>query len=225
MRAAAILFGLFAGMGVVCANADELRTAHPDPGNSRKTVLLLGDSIRLGYCERVRDLLKDRATVVFPKENCMFAYFTLRKICDWVKLVDNPLEVDVVHFNNGIWDLGQRDGRDCLTPVEVYAPTMVRIAEELKHYFPNAKLIFATTTPVNQRVTDPWHTKGNTEVEKYNHAALSALKGRVDAVDDLYAFVRDNGVGRFYKDIVHYNPEGYQLLAEEVVRSVEGFLK
>lgn len=189
-------------------------------GKERKTVLLLGDSIRLGYCVRVKEMLKDRADVYYPTENCMFAYYTLRMISVWTKLVPDPKAVDVIHFNNGLWDLGQRDGRECLTPLDVYAPTMARIADELHHYFPNAKLVFATTTPVNAAIWNEQHTKGNAEVEKYNAAAVKALAGKVAAVDDLYAFVRDNRVGRFYKDIVHYQPEGYKLLAEQVVKVV-----
>lgn len=65
--------------------------------------------------------------------------------------MDDPKSVDVVHFNNGLWDLGQRDGRDCLTPVDVYASTLRRIVDELRHFFPNARIIFATTTPINEK--------------------------------------------------------------------------
>ena len=122
-----------------------------ESGTRRKTVLLLGDSIRMGYAPYVRELMKDRADVVYPKRNCMFAYYTLRMIWEWSRLVDDPKSVDVVHFNNGLWDLGQRDGRDCLTPVNVYASTLRRIVDELRHFFPNARIIFATTTPINEK--------------------------------------------------------------------------
>lgn len=188
----------------------------------RKTVLLLGDSIRISYGAHVRELMKSRADVVYPGENCMFTYYTLRMIWKWTALVDDPKSVDVVHFNNGLWDLGQRDGRDCLTPVDVYASTLRRIAAELRHFFPNARIIFATTTPINETVVCEQHTKGNAEVERYNAAAREALSGNVDAVNDLYAFVRDNGVDRHYKDIVHFNDEGSRMLAAQVVRSIDG---
>jgi lysophospholipase L1-like esterase len=192
--------------------------------SERKTVLLLGDSIRQGYAPHVRELMKGRADVVYPKENCMFSYYTLRMIWEWTKLVDDPKKVDVVHFNNGLWDLGQRDGRECLTPVDVYAPTIGRIADEIRHFFPNARIIFATTTPINEKVVCEQHTKGNAEVERYNAAARKALKGKVDAINDLYGFVLKNGVGRYYKDIVHFHDDGSRMLAGEVVKIIDGVL-
>ena len=186
----------------------------------RRTVLLLGDSIRIGYAPHVREMMKADTDVVFPKGNCMFSYFTLRMIWEWTKLVEDPKSVDVVHFNNGLWDLGQRDGRDCLTPVDVYASTIRRIADELRHFFPNAKIIFATTTPINEAVYCEQHTKGNAEVERYNAAAKAALAGKIDAINDMYSFVRENDVGRHYNDIVHFNDQGYSLLAGQVVKSI-----
>jgi lysophospholipase L1-like esterase len=187
----------------------------------RRTVLLLGDSIRMGYAPHVRELMKDRADVVYPKENCMFSYYTLRMIWEWTRLVDDPKKVDVVHFNNGLWDLGQRDGRDCLTPADVYASTMGRIADEIRHFFPNARVVFATTTPINEKVSCEQHTKGNAEVERYNAAARKALAGKVDLINDLYGFVLENGVARHYKDIVHFHDEGSRMLAGQVVKSIE----
>ena len=151
----------------------------------------------------------------------MFSYYTLRMIWEWTKLVDDPKKVDVVHFNNGLWDLGQRDGRECLTPVDIYASTMGRIADEIRHFFPNARIVFATTTPINEKVVCEQHTKGNVEVERYNAAAMKVLTGKVDSFNDLYGFVRDNGVGRHYKDIVHFYDEGCRMLAGQVVRSID----
>ena len=192
---------------------------------NKKTVLLLGDSIRMGYGPYVADMMKDRAKVVYPRDNCRFTFYTLRMIADWKKLVDDPKSVDIVHFNNGLWDIGQLDGRDCLTPVDVYASTLQRIVAELKYHFPNARIVFATTTPVNMEVYSKYHTKGNVEVERYNAAACEALKGLVFAINDLYGFVTKNDVGRYYADSAHYKKEGYRLLATEVVRVLDAFIR
>ena len=35
-----------------------------------KQVFLIGDSIREGYCEKVKEALRDRAEVIYPGENC-----------------------------------------------------------------------------------------------------------------------------------------------------------
>ena len=219
-----LIFALLAASALVVSGAEAVRPA--GDASARKTVLLLGDSIRLGYCRHVREMMKGTADVYFPEnENGMFAYYTLRRIWDWTKLVPDPQSVDVIHFNNGLWDLGQRDGRECLTPIDVYASTMSRIADELRHFFPRAKLVFATTTPINERVFNEQHLKGNAEVARYNAAALKALGSKIDAVDDLNRFVRENGLAAHQVDIVHYDEAGYRLLAGEVVRVVSALLK
>ena len=189
----------------------------------RRQILLLGDSIRLGYCGPVRKAMDDRADVYFPEGNCMFAQYTLRLLYDWRNIVPDPEKIDVVHWNNGLWDLGQRDNREPLTPKDVYVDTLVRIHGELRRYFPNAKIVFATTTPVNTAVECEQHTLGNAVVEEYNAAAVAALRPLGVEIDDLYAFVRDHAAGH-YADIVHYTPEGYRLLAGEVVRCLDRVL-
>ena len=230
--------GLFATSAVLCdvARAESVIGPHtleegvrvasdgvgPTPSDlsalKGKTILLLGDSIRLGYGQIVREKLKDIAEVFYPEENCRFAYYTLRGICDWVKTVPDPAEVDIVHWNNGLWDLGQRDGREPLTPIDVYAATIGRIADEIRHYFPNARIVFATTTPLNPAVKSDWHTRGEPEVVRYNKAAIQALKGRNVAIDDLNDFVKRTGLSREQRDIVHFTPTGYNRLADEVIR-------
>ena len=54
-----------------------------------KNILLIGDSIRIGYDKSVRDTLKDIANVYFPDENCRFASYVLRYIHEYKNLVGN----------------------------------------------------------------------------------------------------------------------------------------
>ena len=37
-----------------------------------KKIILIGDSIRLGYCGFVKEVLADKAEVFFPEDNCKF---------------------------------------------------------------------------------------------------------------------------------------------------------
>ena len=72
-----------------------------------KKVLLLGDSIRTGYAPFVRDLLDGKAEVFIPNANGAFLQNTLRFLQDWqadLGLTDG--NVDVIHWNNGLWDCG-----------------------------------------------------------------------------------------------------------------------
>ncbi len=43
-----------------------------------KKVVLIGDSVRLGYDKYVKDALKGSAEVLYPQENCRFAEYVLR---------------------------------------------------------------------------------------------------------------------------------------------------
>lgn len=187
-----------------------------------RDVFLLGDSIRQGYGPYVKEMLEARGDRVFqPTDNCRFAQYTLRSLVDWVKLAPDPAKVEVVHWNNGLWDIGEIPPGEYTTPVEIYTNFVVRTAKALRHLFPNAKLVFATTTPINESVKSYWHTHGNEPVETYNAAAKTALAGVVDGIDDLNAFVKVNGIDRQYKDIVHFKPEGSKRLAEQVIRSID----
>ena len=189
---------------------------------SRKSILLLGDSIRIGYCGFVREAMQDRADIFWPEGNCMFAHYTLRFLYEWRHIVPDASQIDAVHWNNGLWDLGQRDNREPLTPRDDYVKTLVRIHGELRRYFPNAKIAFATTTPVNTAIACEQHTLGNAIVEDYNAAAIAALKPLGVEIDDLYSFVRDMAAP--YADIVHYTPEGCRMIAGEVVRCLDRLL-
>ena len=177
----------------------------------------------MGYCGPVRKAMDDRADVYWPEDNCRYAQYTYRALYDWRHIVPDPAKIDVVHWNNGLWDIGQRDGREPITPKDQYVATLVRIHGDLRHYFPNAKIVFATTTPVNTAVKCEQHTLGNAVVEEYNAAAIAALKPLGVEIDDLYSFVRAHATGH-YADIVHYAPDGYRLIAGEVVRAIDRVL-
>ena len=69
-----------------------------------KNLLLLGDSIRMGYDSFVQEKLRGRMNVYFPEDNGRFAQYTLRALSDWKAKLDLP-EIHVVHWNNGLWDL------------------------------------------------------------------------------------------------------------------------
>lgn len=184
-------------------------------------VFLIGDSIRMGYGPEVKKILEARGEKVYqPADNCRYSMYTLRLIAEWANLAPDRSKVEVVHWNNGLWDLGELSPGECTSPLWIYTNTLTRVATHLRRAFPKAKIVFALTTPINEKVSSSWHTLGNSEVDKYNAAARTALAGQVDAFDDLNAFVRRTGLSAHYQDIVHYDAVGYRKLAEEVVRVI-----
>lgn len=68
-------------------------------------VLILGDSISMGYTNMVRDGLKGKANVVRPKDNCGDTVIGLRELDAWL----GDKDWDVIHFNWGLWDLCYRN--------------------------------------------------------------------------------------------------------------------
>ena len=88
--------------------------------NQKPQILLIGDSIRLGYCENVKRALENEAEVIFPEVNCRCTAFTIESIGGWLNMCDKE-RLAAVHLNCGHWDaeifLG--DGI-ALTPLDVY---------------------------------------------------------------------------------------------------------
>ena len=75
-------------------------------GTAVKKILLIGDSIRMGYCRFVRELMQGEAEVFYPEDNCRFAQYTLRGLQDWQAQLGLWNGVDLIHWNNGLWDVG-----------------------------------------------------------------------------------------------------------------------
>ena len=61
-----------------------------------KNVLLIGDSIRIGYDKAVKQSLAGIAEVYFPEENCRFASYVLRYLNEYRNLVKDG-NVDILH--------------------------------------------------------------------------------------------------------------------------------
>jgi len=78
-------------------------------------VILLGDSQRGRYQPCVAQMLSDRAEVVGPGENGRFSLYTAMRLPIWLKELGTP---DIVHWNNGLWDLGIKRSGAVEMPIE-----------------------------------------------------------------------------------------------------------
>lgn len=150
-----------------------------------KKLLLIGDSIRAGYDKAVKKTLEGKAEVYFPQDNCRFAAYTLRYFNDYLTLAEG--DVDVIHWNAGLWDCLHLFGEDVQTPIEFYAYYIERICERIKKFAPNAKVIFATSTSVLSEKMGADFKRHNEEIEAYNNVAVKIVKKYGFDVDDLYA--------------------------------------
>jgi lysophospholipase L1-like esterase len=194
----------------------------PDPQGARgrtPRVLIIGDSISIGYFEPVQQLLAGRAEVYHNPGNAEHTRNGLAQLDAW--LGDTPW--DVIHFNHGLHDVKYVNARGSLVPpdegtqvmsVDEYARNLEQIVRRLQKT--RARLIFATTTPVPDGATG--RIKGDSE--RYNRAALSIMKKHGVRVNDLYAFAlpRLGSIQRPHN--VHFTDEGSRLLAQQVADSI-----
>ncbi len=193
-----------------------------------KRVLLLGDSIRMGYDKKVREILKDEYEVVFSEEdNGRFAAYTLWQANQFFK---NCGPFDLVHWNNGYWDMNiESPMTEPIHPVEEYVNFLKRIIRLIRQN--GAKIIFATTTPIYQAggAMDHTGTSGflqydNNWVVKYNEAACKVMKEENIPVNDLYALCLEGP--KYYKceDMLHLTEEGYWKVAGQTAECIRKLL-
>ena len=210
-----------------------------------KNLLLLGDSIRMGYDSFVKEKLEGRMNVYFSEDNGRFAQYTMRTLVNWKSQLSLP-EIHVVHWNNGLWDLlhlnacpngddGEAEGetmaaessrcgkfvvdKDPVTPPEIYRYMIGRVLTRIHQLFPGAEVIFATTTPVIEELA-PGSYRSNREVDLYNQIAREVLVPRGVRINDLCEFSRQK-CSELHRDWVHYTDEGSSLLADEIVEYLE----
>ncbi len=186
-------------------------------------VLLIGDSISIGYTLPVRAALAGRANVHRPPENCGATASGLRGLDDWL----GAGHWDVIHFNFGLHDLKYLDAQGKYVPPEQgtqvaspaqYEANLRALVARLQRT--GAKLIFATTTPV------PAGTIGRVEHDElaYNEVARRVMRETGVAIDDLHAAIEPYQAEWQQPQNVHFTPEGYAKLGETVAASIAATL-
>ena len=190
--------------------------------NSLPLVVLIGDSIRMGYQDQVVNQLAGRAEVWAPKENGGDSRNVLAHLDQWV-FARQP---DVVHVNCGLHDLKRAFGAESAVPLAEYEGNVRQILQRLQREL-NGAVVWATTTPVEET----WHhqNKGfdrlEADVEAYNAAARAVAVDLGVPIDDLFAVVEREGKARLLtQDGVHFTEEGSQLLGRTVAECVWGHL-
>ena len=211
----------------MCATAAEkkpdsgLAQVEDDPKLPR--VLLIGDSISIGYTPIVRATLKGKANIHHPPENCSDSGFGVKSLDKWL----GDKKWDVIHFNFGLHDLKYLDEKGKyvspdkgkqVNPPDAYEKNLRELVTKLKAT--GAKLIFCNTTPVPD--ASAGRVKDNEVV--YNAVAAKVMAENAIPVDDLHAIVKAKPELQLPKN-VHFTPDGYKALAAEVVSHVEKALQ
>jgi len=182
-------------------------------------VLLIGDSISIGYTLDTRAALKGRANVHRIPANGGPTTRGLAELDKWL----GKGKWDVIHFNWGLHDLKYISAKGGLTspdkgkqqvPPEQYEKNLIELVRRL--HKTGAKLIFATTTPV------PKGAGGRVpgDAKKYNRIALNVMRSYNVPVDDLYTFILPKLKTLQRPANVHFLPEGSKALAGQVAAAI-----
>jgi len=176
-------------------------------------VLLIGDSIAVGYSPVVTELLKERVNVD--------RYGTSRSINDpaliqETRFVMNQYRYVVIHFNNGLhgWHLSD----------DAYAASLAEYARLLQELGQGAKLVWASSTPLTVHDhPDTLEPEKNARVLSRNAVAAEIMLQQGLPIDDLYGAVVERPELRS-PDGSHYNGEGQQVLGKTVAEFLQPYL-
>lgn len=182
-------------------------------------VVLIGDSIRLGYAPTVIKALEGKATISQPKANGGDSANVLTHLKAWA--IDEQPEV--VHFNCGIHDTKKdKDSGTFQVPPEKYEANLRQIVETLRKET-KAKVIFATTTPIHDERAARQREKATYELldastQQYNEIARRVMKELDVPVDDVRAAVgTGDELGKLMTaDGVHFTKAGQEKIGQAV---------
>jgi hypothetical protein len=179
-------------------------------------VLLIGDSISIGYTAPVRALLAGKANVHRIPENGGPTIRAVEKLDDWL----GSGRWDLIHFNWGLHDLRYLPEGPPQVPLPQYEQNLWQLVQCLKAT--GATLIWASTTPVPDAEVSP--PRKNADVLAYNAAAKQIMGASGIAIDDLYAAAFPRLAELQQPANVHFTPAGSEALARAVAASIEAGL-
>jgi lysophospholipase L1-like esterase len=180
-------------------------------------VLLIGDSISIGYTEPVRAELSGKANVHRIPANGATTANGLKNLDAWL----GTERWDVIHFNFGLHDLRFMENKEHQISLSDYQANLRAIVQRLEKTA--ARLIWATTTPVPDAEVNP--PRRNADVVEYNAVALKIMTDAGIAIDDLYALVSPRLQELQLPANVHYTLPGYNALGQQVSQSVRKALE
>ena len=178
-------------------------------------VLLIGDSISIGYTLPVRELLKDAANVHRIPTNGGPTSNGIKNIETWL----GTGKWDVIHFNWGLHDLKLIEGKQQVVPAD-YETNLRKLVARMKQT--GATLIWCSTTPVPESeliLLRKFH-----DVIDYNTLAAKVMSEEKVLTNDLYGFAKPQQSEIQNRDDVHFSAQGSRVLAEKVAKEILGAL-
>lgn len=189
-------------------------------------VLLIGDSISIGYTLPVRELLKGKVNLHRIPTNGGATIKGLEQIDSWI----GKKKWDVIHFNWGLHDLKymgpngenlfpKEKGGKVQVALVKYKKNLERLVSRLNKT--GAKLIWRNTTPI------PPGSRGRYVGDSisYNSAASLVMIRHGIPTHDLFTLSRERMKEIMKPANVHFTEEGSKVLAESVAEVILEALK
>jgi len=189
-----------------------------------KDIILIGDSIRIGYQEIVRRELGSAAQVWAPEENGGTSRNVLAHLDQWV-ISRKP---DLVHLNCGLHDVKKVvEAPQPAVPLDEYRANLTEIFGRIQEDT-HAILIWAATTPSNeqQHREQKGFDRFGEDILTYNREAAALAGERGIRVNDLYQVVMRAGRDSLLSDDgVHFIEAGSEVLGKAVADAIRAALK
>jgi acyl-CoA thioesterase-1 len=180
-------------------------------------VLLIGDSISMGYTLPVRQKLEGKANVHRIPQNGGPTKNGIANIDKWL----GTGKWDVIHFNWGIHDLKfMPDNKRQVEAADYEANLRTLVARMNKT---GARLIWATTTPIPHGELVPARRFG--EVADYNQIAARVMSENAVTINDLNAWITPKLAEMQKPKDVHYFDSGSEYLAQKVAQEIQRALQ
>ena len=191
--------------------------------DKEKNVLIIGDSISIGYTPFVEKALAPDIVVTHNRGNGG----STRRGLDSMEIWLNHKKWDLITFNFGLHDMVYKDEQNkydvvngkLTVPLEEYKNNLELIVKRLKKATKILLFVNTTVVPENssgRKVEDP---------ARYNEVAMEVMKKNHIRVIDLYSASQVIHPKTSAPGNVHYSPEGYEQLAAELIKPIKEALK
>jgi hypothetical protein len=187
--------------------------------NKVKNVLIIGDSISIGYTPYVEKALAPEIAVIHNPGNGG----STRRGLDSLEVWLNNKQWDLITFNFGLHDMVYKDEQNkydvvngkLTVSLDEYRKNLNLLVSRLKNSTKTLLFVNTTVVPENssgRKAEDP---------AKYNEVALDVMKKNNVRIIDLYTPSLTIHPKTSKPGNVHYSAEGYEMLADVLVKSIK----
>ncbi len=177
--------------------------------DGRPTVLVIGDSISIGYTPTVKAALDQSGLQVVHNDcNAMTSTWTKSQIDTWL---NSRPSFEAITWNNGLWDIANWIN----TPAAEYAANLHTIAQKIKAK--TAHPLFVLSTQVLPGT--PYREDANGVA--FNQIAVTVMQQEGIPVLDLYSVSAGIQADHVSPTDAHFTSAGYLILGNSVLGELD----